>query len=219
MANQTKRCLWCLQLQQSIAKPLGARILPSCQKSYTWPPWSHCYPQWLLHPVSVLPQRPPASWPPPHCPHGKRCTCKCTPFWLSSFFVLSASCSCLPSSTPSASTAPLVPGLKTQTQPTHVTWSVRTPPIGAVPLITSQWGMWSDWNIGPGRLIFVYQCICVGITLFLFKWQVCVTAPIFYGLTPILIWYWFVPVFDVLSNRCRCFEHYTITKKYSYGAF
>lgn len=132
------------------SKPPRAHILPSCQKSPTWPPRSHSYSQWPLHPITTRLRWPLASWPPPHCSHGKTHTCKCTPSWLSSFFVLSAYCSCLPSSTPSASTAPSVQHLKTRTRPTDAAWSARTPRISTVPLTVSQLGMLSDWDIGPG---------------------------------------------------------------------
>lgn len=128
--------MYFLPTAASISKPLGTYILPSCQKSPTCPPWSHCYPQW----------RPPASWPPPpYCFHGEMRT------WSWSIFASSAPWSWLPSFSPSAS---WVRHQKTRTQPTWVARSVRTPHIGAVPLITSQWWTRSDTNIGTGRLIF-----------------------------------------------------------------
>lgn len=139
--------------------------LPPCQKPPSSP---HCFQQWLVPPVSVRPRRPQAFWPPAHSLHGKRHTCNCTPSWSWSFFVWFASCSCLLSSTRFVSTAPSVRGLKTHTEPTHVTWSARMPPVGTAPLIVSRWGMSCDWNIRPGPLICLsvlgwHSCCSVGM--------------------------------------------------------
>lgn len=107
-------------------RALGGNILLPCKTPPAWPPSGH-----------RCPRRAPPSWPPTPYPPPPPSFCRygrsCTSLQSSSFSVRSASCFCSPSRTPSAFTAPSLQFLKTRAPPTEATWSVRTPPIGAVP--------------------------------------------------------------------------------------
>lgn len=123
---------------------LGGNILQPCRTPPAWPPSGH-----------RCPWRAPPSWPPPPPPHPPPPLSCChygrsfTPLQSSSFSVQSASCSCSPSRTPCAFTAPSPQGLKTHALPTEATWRARTPPIGAVP----QMEMLCEESLSQERLI------------------------------------------------------------------
>lgn len=136
--NKVKLCFPLLTATVDYTQALCGNILLPCKAPPARPPSGHrCL------------QTAPPSWPlPPARPPPPPCSCysgrSCTPLSSSSFSVWSASCSFLPCRTPSAFAAPSLHCLKTLAPTTEAPWSVRTPPIGAVPQITDVLEMLCD---------------------------------------------------------------------------